>query len=138
MADAAALSRLSKDKGVKNIIYVRVEDHGDCPHTDKAIITALKDFEIDILDWTKPDLCPKTIQEACPKVRKLYLTWSGLNGMLLAWGGRDGLANLEHLTDVYLRQTKVSRSVFFLTLSLPSLCLSFLFFRPRTDTAPIT
>ncbi|KAK3293535.1 uncharacterized protein B0H64DRAFT_404798 [Chaetomium fimeti] len=97
---------LRKDKGVKNIIYLRVQDDGHCPHTDRAIITALKDFEIDILDWTKPDLCPKTIQEACPKVRKLYLTWSGLNGMLLAWGGRDGLANLENLTDVYLRQTK--------------------------------
>lgn len=119
VANPTALSRLRKDKGVENIIYLRVEDDSECPHTDKAIISALKGFEIDILDWTKPDLCPKTIQDACSKVRKLHLTWSGLNGMLLAWGGRDGLANLRNLTDVYLRQTKVSGSVFFLTFSSP-------------------
>jgi hypothetical protein len=59
-------------------------------------------------------------------VRKLYLTWSGLNGMLLAWGGRDGLANLENLTDVYLRQSRVRRNVFILTLS-PNFSVSFVF-----------
>ncbi len=102
---------LHKKKGVKNIIKVIVDDRNlkGTPHCDEAIINALHPFTIDILDWTKPDLCPKTISEACGKeVRKLYLSWSGLNGMLVAWGGPDGLARLPHLTDVYLRQTEVS------------------------------
>lgn len=99
---------LSEKKKVTSITKVIVEDQGDSypSQGDEAIIKALSLFQIDILDWRKPDLCPITIQKACPSVYKLHLTWSGLNGMLLAWGGKDGLANLPNLVDIHLEQTK--------------------------------
>ncbi|KAI1125165.1 hypothetical protein F5Y10DRAFT_13996 [Nemania abortiva] len=102
--DILTLFKWLKDKKVASIIKVVVDDHKDPLHGDKAIIDALKQFSIEVLDWSKPDLCPETIQAACKDVRELHLSWSGLNGMLLAWGGTDGLANLPNLTDVYLRQ----------------------------------
>ncbi|TGJ87155.1 hypothetical protein E0Z10_g1618 [Xylaria hypoxylon] len=108
--DMLTLFEWLKDKKVNNIVKVVVNDHKDPFHSDKAIIDALKQFNIEILDWSKPDLCPETIRAACNDVRELYLSWSGLNGMLLAWGGTDGLANLPNLTDVYLRQISNSES----------------------------
>ena len=108
--DLAMLFKWLKQKKVKNIIKVIVVDNHkkDPCHSDEAIVKALSPFNIEILDWSKPDLCPETIKKACEGVRELHLSWSGLNGMLLAWGGRDGLANLPNLTEIYLRQTKVS------------------------------
>ncbi|KAI1109570.1 hypothetical protein F5Y14DRAFT_444621 [Nemania sp. NC0429] len=102
--DMLTLFKWLKDKKVTNIIKVVVDDHRDPFHSDKAIIDALKQFSIEIVDWSKPDLDPETIQAACKDVRELHLSWSGLNGMLLAWGGTDGLASLPNLTDIYLRQ----------------------------------
>ncbi|KAH6855890.1 hypothetical protein B0I37DRAFT_366056 [Chaetomium sp. MPI-CAGE-AT-0009] len=106
--DLVTLFKWLKDKKVKNIIKVIVvdKDINDSCHSDEAIIDALSPFSIEILDWNKPDLCPETIKKACESVRELHLSWSGLNGMLLAWGGADGLASLPNLTDIYLRQTK--------------------------------
>jgi len=97
-------------KGVQNIIKVIVNDHDHPSHSDEAIEQALKPFDVEILDWSKPDLCPETIQQACRGVRELHLRWSGLNGMLRAWSEKDGLARLPRLTDIYLRQTKVNSS----------------------------
>ncbi|GAP87881.1 putative microbial serine proteinase [Rosellinia necatrix] len=102
--DMETLFNLLKVKKVENIIKVVVDDHRDPFHSDEAIIKALRPFNIEILDWSKPDLCPETIRDACEGVRELHLSWSGLNGMLLAWGGTDGLATLPNLTDVYLQQ----------------------------------
>ncbi|KAI0437606.1 hypothetical protein F4803DRAFT_565896 [Xylaria telfairii] len=102
--DMLTLFTWLKDKNVTNIIKVVVDDHKSPFHSDKTIINALKQFSIEIVDWSKPDLCPETIKAACKDVRELHLSWSGLNGMLLAWGGTDGLANLPNLTDVYIRQ----------------------------------
>ncbi|KAL3454563.1 hypothetical protein BJX65DRAFT_301201 [Aspergillus insuetus] len=33
------------------------------PHSDEAIIKALKHFQVEILDWQKLDLCPAVLQE---------------------------------------------------------------------------
>ena len=110
--DLLELFKWFKKKGVKHIIKVIVvENYKEYPcHSDEAIIEALSHFTIETLDWSKPDLCPETIKKACKSVRELHLSWSGLNGMLLAWGGSDGLANLPNLTDIYLTQTVVSRN----------------------------
>ncbi|KAF2973011.1 hypothetical protein GQX73_g494 [Xylaria multiplex] len=48
-----------------NIIKVVVDDHMDPFHRDKVIIDALKQFNIEIVDWSKPDLCPENIGAAC-------------------------------------------------------------------------
>jgi hypothetical protein len=108
--DMVAIFDWLKTKKVKNIIKVIVDDGKLPSHSDEAIVEALRPFTIDVLDWSKPNLRPETIQQACRNVRKLYLTWNGLDDMLVAWGGRNGLANLPYLTNVYIRQTgKVSR-----------------------------
>ena len=106
--DIVRLFNWLRIKGVKNIIKVIVCEDEDPFHSDEAIITALGRFIVEILDWTKPDLCPQTILQACNHVRELHLSWSGLNGMLLVWSGEDGLAKLPHLTDLHLHQTTVS------------------------------
>jgi hypothetical protein len=96
-------------KGVRNIIKVIVDDRPVPSHSDESIEAALKDLDIEILDWSKVDMCPKTIQVACPTVRELHLWWSGNNGMLRSWSEPDGLAQLPRLTDIHLHQTQVSR-----------------------------
>ncbi|KAK3309898.1 uncharacterized protein B0T15DRAFT_17432 [Chaetomium strumarium] len=103
--DMVAVFDWLKTRNVKHIIKVIVDDGKLPSHSDEAIVEALRPFTIDILDWSKPNLRPETIQQACGNVRKLYLSWNGLDGMLVAWGGRNGLANLPYLTDVYIRQT---------------------------------
>ncbi|KAK4241524.1 hypothetical protein C8A03DRAFT_30246 [Achaetomium macrosporum] len=103
--DMVAVFKWLKTRKVMNIIKVIVDDCKLPSHSDEAIVEALRSLNIDILDWSKPDLRPETIQQACRNVRKLYLSWSGLVGVLVAWGGRNGLAKLPYLTDVYIRQT---------------------------------
>ncbi|KAI1318151.1 hypothetical protein F5Y16DRAFT_135965 [Xylariaceae sp. FL0255] len=104
--DIVTLFEWLQSKGVKNIIKVVVQEQDEPFHSDEAIIASLSHFNIEILDWRKPDLCPEAINTACHNVRELHLYWSGINGMLLAWGGSEGLANLPSLTDIYLHQTK--------------------------------
>lgn len=54
-----------REKGVTNIIRVTVEDRrGSTPHSDQVIETALKDFDVDILDWRKIDIDPRTVWAA--------------------------------------------------------------------------
>lgn len=108
--DMTTLFQWLRSKGVAKIIKVIVHDDEEPSHTDQSIQDSLKGFDVEILDWSKPDLCPETIYEACPNVRKLYLRWSGLNGILRAWGEAEGLAKLPYLTDIYLHQTKVNHS----------------------------
>ncbi|KAK1756664.1 hypothetical protein QBC47DRAFT_297737 [Echria macrotheca] len=102
--DMVTLFEWLKSKKVKNIIKVIVEDSKDPYHSDEAIVEALRHFSIEILDWSKPDICPETIRAACKDARELLLSWSGLNGMLIAWAGVEGLANMASLTDIHLRQ----------------------------------
>ncbi|KAG5766076.1 hypothetical protein H9Q72_005869 [Fusarium xylarioides] len=91
-----------KGKGVKHILKVMVDDLKDPPHSDKALEDCLRPFEVEILDWTKVDLCPETILTACRNVRQLYLRWSGNRAILRAWSEPEGLAKLENLEAVHL------------------------------------
>ncbi|KAF9768915.1 hypothetical protein IL306_013725 [Fusarium sp. DS 682] len=91
-----------KGKGVKHILKVMVDDLKDPAHSDKAIEDCLRPFEVEILDWTKVDLCPETILTACRNVRQLYLRWSGNRAILRAWSEVEGLAKLERLDAVHL------------------------------------
>ncbi|KAK5992939.1 Intracellular serine protease-like protein [Cladobotryum mycophilum] len=94
-------------KGVRNIIKVIVEEGKDgFPHNDEAIETALKRFNVEILDWRKVDLDPRTIRDACQKsdLRELHLRWSGSNGILRAWSEPEGLAKIHSLQQIYLHE----------------------------------
>nr|RBR01851.1 hypothetical protein FVER53263_11217 [Fusarium verticillioides] len=91
-----------KGKGVKHILKVMVDDLRDPSHSDKSLEDCLRPFEVEILDWTKVDLCPETILTACRNVRQLYLRWSGNRAVLRAWSEPEGLAKLEKLEAVHL------------------------------------
>jgi len=101
---------LYKDKGVRNIIKISVDDEDDVPHCDDAIVASLKRFDIEILDWRKADLCPLAIQQACkrsPNLRELHLCWSGNNAILRSWSAPGGLTGLLELEQIHIYEIKV-------------------------------
>ncbi|KAK4163264.1 hypothetical protein QBC43DRAFT_319804 [Cladorrhinum sp. PSN259] len=100
-----------RDKNVTNIIKVIVEDRkGSTAHSDQAIETALKEFDVEILDWRKVDIDPRTIWEATrgnrSNLRELHLWWSGNNALLRSWSELDGLPKLRNLKHIFLHQTQ--------------------------------
>lgn len=100
---------LSK-KGVKYIIKVIVADNEEKAHRDETIIKSLDQFDVEILDWKKIDLCPHVIREASKKWSKfheLHLLWSGNNAVLRAWSEPDGLPSVKSLKTIHIHETKV-------------------------------
>ncbi|QPC72231.1 hypothetical protein HYE68_002983 [Fusarium pseudograminearum] len=99
---------LSKKKSVENIIHLIVEDGHSISHSDEAIEESLKDFNIEILDWRKPDLDPMTLQSACRNsdLREVHLWWDGNNAVLRAWSEPDGLFKITTLQIIHLHETK--------------------------------
>ncbi|TGO61940.1 hypothetical protein BOTNAR_0121g00230 [Botryotinia narcissicola] len=96
-----------KDKGVKRILKVIVDDSNTPAHSDEAIEKALQGFDVEILDWRKVDLCPETIWTSSRKLRKVHLQWSGNNAVLRGWSEPEGLRRLEDLTKVYLHSSLI-------------------------------
>ncbi|EKJ73006.1 hypothetical protein FPSE_06794 [Fusarium pseudograminearum CS3096] len=99
---------LSKKKSVESIIHLIVEDGHGISHSDEAIEESLKDFNIEILDWRKPDLDPMTLQNACKNsdLREVHLWWDGNNAVLRAWSEPDGLVKITTLQVIHLHETK--------------------------------
>lgn len=100
-----------KDKGVKHIIKVIVQDSTDC-HCDEAIEKCLSPFRIDVLDWSKPDLDPEMLCNACSDIKELHLRWGANNAILRAWGEPEGLRRLKLLDKIYLYYDQVLFSTF--------------------------
>ncbi|KAK4205446.1 putative peptidase [Triangularia verruculosa] len=100
--DLVFLFKWLRDKSVKHILKVVVDDWPKTPHSDKAIEDCLKSFEVECLEWRKFDLCPETLLVACRDVQHLHLWWSGNRAILRAWSAPDGLARLEKLTTVHI------------------------------------
>ncbi|UKZ55066.1 hypothetical protein TrVGV298_008883 [Trichoderma virens] len=106
--------RLLRTKwSVRKIFHVIVDDLVPFPHTDKAIKAALKPFNIERWDWRKLDICGKTILDAAPGTRELYLQSSGNEAILRSWACKyDGLQKLNQLKFITivmhadLRETK--------------------------------
>ena len=96
-----------REQGVRMIVKVIVEDR-EQPHSDDAVEEALKDFKIEILDWRKLDLCPRTILDACDShLQEVHLWWSGNNAVLRSWSDPDGLVQLRNLRCIHLHLAKV-------------------------------
>jgi hypothetical protein len=91
-----------KDKHVKYIVKVAVDDRRDPPHCDSAIESCLSRLSIETLAWSKTDLCSETIWEARKDLKELRLNWSGNRGALQAWSEPDGLLRLPGLERVKL------------------------------------
>lgn len=98
-----------RTKGVKRIINVIVADQGGIAHSDEAIESALRDFEVEIWDWQRFDLCTETIAWAAPGVKQANLYWSGNNAVLWGWSEKAILDRMTRLKKVYLHTTNVCR-----------------------------
>jgi hypothetical protein len=109
--DMIFLFRWLRDKGVKRIVRVIVDDLGELFHSDEAIEEALKDLEVEVLDWRRLDMCPVTISKLSPRLREVTLQWSGKNATLRAWSAVDGLALTPSLEKIHLIQVKVREVV---------------------------
>ncbi|CAD6442393.1 bb52b886-4da0-4df4-8be6-03664f8edd25 [Sclerotinia trifoliorum] len=99
---------LKNEKEITHIVMVTVDDLKDPPHSDEALEKSLEGLDIEILDWRKWDLDPKTIQDACKKsnLREVHLYWKGNNAILRAWSEPDGLVKMEHLETIYVYASK--------------------------------
>ncbi|RDW68220.1 hypothetical protein BP5796_08877 [Coleophoma crateriformis] len=93
---------LRKDKGVKTILKVIVNDLKSPAHGDDAIERSLRGFNIETWDWKKSDLCSEVIEVAAPQVRVVHLYWSGNNAVLRGWSDEGGLRRLSLLRKVYI------------------------------------
>lgn len=100
-----------REKGVKRILKVIVDDLEGPAHSDEAIEKVLHGFDVEILDWRKVDLCPELICKASRKMKEVYLRWSGNNAVLRAWSEPDGLKKLEDLTKIHLYIKQVSSTI---------------------------
>ena len=96
-----------RTKGVKRIIHVMVADQEGIAHSDEAIESALRDFEVEIWDWQRFDICTETIAWAAPGVEQAHLYWSGNNAVLWGWSEKDILDKMTRLKKVYLHTTRV-------------------------------
>jgi len=83
---------------VEKIFKVIIDDLVPYPHTDTAIIAAVKEFDIEIWDWRKLDLSSQTIFSAAETTRELYLHSSGNEAVLRSWGCKHGLALLPNVS----------------------------------------
>jgi len=89
--DMIFLFNFLRNKSVKRVIRVIVDDTLEPFHSDEAIETALGGLKVEIWDWKKVDLCTETIVTAAPDAREVCLYWSGNNAVLRGWGEPGGL-----------------------------------------------
>ncbi|KAH0558881.1 hypothetical protein GP486_004487 [Trichoglossum hirsutum] len=91
-----------RDKKVKRIIKVNVQDDREIAHSDEVIENALQSFDVEVWQWKKIDICIETIARAAPNVKEVFLYSSGNNAVLRGWADTRGLRTLKKLTKVNL------------------------------------
>ncbi|KAL6823277.1 intracellular serine protease [Trichoderma camerunense] len=99
-----------KQKGVKRIVKVIVDDLKTPSHSDEAIEEALESFNVEILDWRRLDLDPVSLTRVGMCLRELHLQWSGKNTTLRAWSEKEGLAMIPTLETISVTQVESSES----------------------------
>lgn len=97
-----------RDKGVKRVLHIIVDDEESPAHSDEAIEKALSGLKVEIWDWRKIDLCSETVLVAAPDTTEVYLYWSGNNAVLLGWSSPDGLPQLKKLKKVHVHVKQVT------------------------------
>ena len=86
-----------KDRHVKKIFRVIVNDLTDRPHTDEMIISLLKEFDVEHWEWKKLDMNSEAIYEAAPRVKTVSLHSSGNYSALQGWACETGLIILNNV-----------------------------------------
>lgn len=96
-----------REKNVKTVLKVIVDDSAERAHSDDAIEEALENMGVEIWDWRKQDLCSEVIFRVAPNVRVVHLYWSGNNAVLRGWSEEGGLKRLTALKKVYMHVRQV-------------------------------
>lgn len=100
-----------KQKKVKTILKVIVDDLNEPAHHDEAIEECLDGLGVEVWDWRKMDLSPEIIKKVAPDVREIHLYWSGNNAVLRGWSEPEGLRQLQKLRKVYLHPHRVRSQI---------------------------
>lgn len=96
-----------REKGVKRIVRVEVDDMEMPCHSDEAIEESLAGFHVEVLDWKREDIDANTLQLVGGNLREVHLHWSGRNGMLRSWSEKtEGLCKLPMLKKIKLTQVQ--------------------------------
>ena len=108
--DMTVLFQFLREKKVKRIVRIIVADRDRDAHSDVAVETALRSFNVEIWDWQKYDICTETIANAAPDVEEMHLYWSGKNAVLWGWSDKEVLKRMKELKKIYLHITQVRAS----------------------------
>jgi hypothetical protein len=87
-----------RENKVKTILRVIVQDRHPVSHSDEMIERCLKDFNVEVWDWNKLDICSSTIKKAATGVKDLTLYSSGSNAVLRSWSSTTGLVELPDVS----------------------------------------
>lgn len=101
---------------MQKIIKVMVIDDGNPSHADSAIEDAQRNFDVEVWDWKKVDLCSEVICESTKVVREISLYSSGNNAVLMGWASPEGLINRNKFPEVKLPKSDCNAP----SVSLPS------------------
>lgn len=121
--DYLAVFKWLKDKGVKRIVDLEVDDYKEFlpgdeksvpSHSDEAIEKALVGIEVlRSWNWRKPDLSSELIFRRAPEISQLTLHWSGNDAILRSWSELEGLRKLRNLKKVVILAQQVCTQILF-------------------------
>ncbi|TLD03660.1 uncharacterized protein PgNI_11877 [Pyricularia grisea] len=96
-----------REKGVKRIVRVEVDDMEMPCHSDEAIEEALAGFDVEVLDWKREDLDVTTLHHIGDKLREVHLYWGGRNAVLRSWSEKgEGLCKLPELEKITVKHVR--------------------------------
>jgi hypothetical protein len=82
-------------KQVKRVFEVTVNDSRHCPTTEEDIERALRDLNVQHLDWRRTDLSITSISRAVKGLKTLHLYSSGSYAAIDHWLGPNGIKTLD-------------------------------------------
>ncbi|KAH8803054.1 hypothetical protein F5884DRAFT_888196 [Xylogone sp. PMI_703] len=101
------LDWLYKDKGVRSIMKLKVQDRLINPHNEVTIAENVERFEVKVLDWKILDLSISVFgPEAKETLKELHLYSSGKRAVISHWLGNEGLRTLTKAC--YIRNQKLT------------------------------
>lgn len=89
------------DGGVRKVFTLDVDDDGPEAHTNAAIRKALTtyNFEIEVWDWKKFDICCETVAAAAPAARQVHLYSHGNTAVLRGWACGLSLGKMREVSE---------------------------------------
>ncbi|KAF7586103.1 hypothetical protein BBP40_009452 [Aspergillus hancockii] len=86
-----SIFRWLRERHVKSILQVTMIDNQEPPHSDQAIQACLRQLDVPVWNWYKPDLCSEVNFNVPPRVREVT-RYSSRNNVVVS---RLGSPNLK-------------------------------------------